>query len=209
MAVYIGTAPSTYVLLSEWGGINEWSELTLNWISSVRNQTTYWQWYTTASAQAWIHYKLFEKKIIWFDIVGYIAYNSGNYDATDIFLTPSTSDMNSNANKWITNGISLDLTSYSDNSSTGLVVIRNWSGGNLTNKVYQAKSTSAVTATWKWRLENWQWTISVVLSNWQSWNTTFTPTYSWDLHMIWFKWFWYSSWTAVWRFNSVSVILQI
>lgn len=195
-----------YVLLSDWGSTNKYSELTLYWTACLNNQTTYWQWSVQATDTWGIHYKQFDKKIVGFKLVWAATGNS--YDSFNFQMSPSANFSSGNIPSFI------NALEFSANST-----IYNWSStwgvswwervnSNWTSFFQQDKNNSTTRVTFEWTLENGVWHIDISTAAWQSWNTDKTPdSANTDLYVVGFSaWRWWT-WQAG-NFYEVIIYLQ-
>ena len=194
-----------YVLLSEWWSVNKFSELSLNGVRCVSNNTSNWLGNVTSTDKFWIHYKVFDKPIVWFEIKMAASYASWDYREIRAYLTPSASNINTNNQRYITAWIQIRLRSqvYQWNSTWDVLI---WTVGG-TGSISQNKSVAAATGIMKWTMNSSGiWDLSIELSNWQSWTWQVDTSAIWDLYMIWFqgrRWYTWNTWT----FYSVKVDL--
>lgn len=202
--IYLGTdliRPSSktteYVLLSEWWSVNKFSELSLNGVTCVSNNTSNWLGNVTSTDKFWIHYKVFDKPIVWFEIKMAASYASWDYREIRAYLTPSASNINTNDQRFITAWIQIRLRSqvYQWNSTWDVLI---WTVGG-TGSISQNKSVAAATGIMKWTMNSSGiWDLSIELSNWQSWTWQIDTSAIWDLYMIWFqgrRWYTWNTWT--------------
>ena len=176
-----------YVLLSDGGGVNKYSELTLNWVQSVRNNNTNWLWFIQEVDKFWIHYKQFDKKIKWFKIV--METTNNNYDNMKVWLAPNASQINTANVRLVNNGFEIGQSSkqyqWNNTGSFWLTEHVNWT---YTEKFVQNKSSATARGTWIGKLVNWVWKIDVTMSSGESYSYNYTPTDGiWDMYMIGFQ----------------------
>lgn len=175
-----------YVLLSDWGSTNRWSELSLYGLSWVNNQWTYWQWYVQQTDTWGTYYKQFDKKIVGFKLVGACTNNS--YDSFWMGLSPSV-DFTSGNIPGLKNN--LWFSANSNNywwSSTWVVSCWESVNWSWTNYFQQDKNNSTTRVTFEWTLENGVWHIDISTAAWQSWSTDKTPdSANTDLYVVGFN----------------------
>lgn len=175
-----------YVMLSDWGSVNKYSELTLYWTACLNNQTTYWQWYCNQTDKRWIYYKQFDKKIVGFKIVW--APTNNSYDSFAFSMSSSVNFTSGNI-PWFVNSLSFDANSnWYNTSGTWWVFCGetvSWSGSNY---FQQSKNNSTTRVTFEWTLENGVWHTDITTAAWQSWSTDRTPNAAnTDLYVVWFR----------------------
>ena len=196
-----------YVLLSSGGSTNKFSELSLTGSRTFLNNTSNWAGSVATTDTFWIHYKIFDKKIVWFEVEMYPTDNE--YDWLNFCLIPSSSSFNSNASRWIINWLWFWNNAQEYNwSSTWRVGVSEVVNSTGTTKFQQNKSNRTDTCIFTWKLSNWVWSISMSIAWGTPIITTFTPNSSyWDLHWIWFRWSRRWTWEC-WYVRSVKVILS-
>lgn len=204
--IYIGEniiPTEEYVLLSDWGSINKYSEMSWYGRQCLNNWGTYWQWYVQATDTFWTLYKQFDKKIVGFKVVWACTWNS--YDGFNAFFF-SDVDFTSGNIPSPKNGFNFDANSTAYGwSSTWTVNASEAINWNYTSFFAQNKNNSTTRVIFEWTLENWVWNIDISTTAWQSWNTTKAP--STDFYVAWFRsWRWYT-WQAS-NFYEVIIYLQ-
>lgn len=163
----------------------------------MSNNTSNWLGNVTSTDKFWIHYKVFDKPIVWFEIKMAASYVSWDYREIRAYLTPSASNINTNDLRFITAWIQIMLRSqvYQWNSTWDVLI---WTVGG-TGSISQNKSVAAATGIMKWTMNSSGiWDLSIELSNWQSWTWQIDTSAIWDLYMIWFqgrRWFTWNTWT--------------
>lgn len=207
--IYIGEniiPTEEYVMLSDWGSTNRYSELSLNGRQCINNATTYWQWYVNATDTFWLHYKQFDKKIVWFEVIAACTGNS--YDEWNFFLSSDGAIGWGNIkyfNNWIE--FSANSTEYGW-SSTWTIYIWEIVSGTWTQKFKENKNNSTTRVTITWTLEGWTWNFSIITGTWQSWTTSFTPnSVNTDLYYMWVRSGRWYTWQAS-NFYQIKFTLQ-
>lgn len=209
--MYIGeyVAPVTYTLLSTWWSINKFSELSLHWSYIwLRDRTTYWNGYVGTVDKYWFHYKIFDKKILWFRINMITQSPSWEFPRLRFWIFKDSSWFWSWDRPWISNCIYWSANSQVyEGSATWTFIFgynANWTRQDLVN---QNKTNSVSDLTYVWNLKNWVWNISITSTDGESWSWTYTPDSSiQDLYGIALRWDRRYTWNT-WEFVSVEVTL--
>lgn len=185
------TPVEEYVMLSEWGDINKFNELTVDWsYQSVFNNTTNWRTWVTQTDRFNPSYKLFsDKEIVWFDvIVQYYAPN--NWSSVQWWIVDSANTV------WIWLADWRD--SYGSSAWYWVRLDATWLSSPY---VSWSMTTADVHVVWEKTGDTWTVTWS--------WWVTFTET--WQVNYVcqrmncW-AWMWYT-WTT-WYIKKVVLYLK-
>ena len=184
-----------YVMLSDWGSTNKYSELSQasnNTSPAIRNNTTNWIAQALQTDKNTSMYKVFDKEIVWFDVIFQLT-ETYAYEWLQFHLQ---------ANTWTAWVNENSFTIWTENEQyAGRYWVTYWV--NWT-QIYSTWSTTRNNVRVVWE-KNWDtWTITV------TWWATFTKTFTTsDVYksIMFSSWRWYTS-NNIWNYSKAVIYLQ-